>query len=97
MQALDLDRLETIAEGLALLFYVLMFVAFVMALAGSAGSGLLLLIVGSCAHIGQAALREFVDGERPRRSLRVVRPARASAPVRGPAPVRERSSVRSGG
>jgi len=66
MQAIDLERLEKIAEGLALLFYVLMFVALVMALAGSVGSGFLLLVVGSCAHVGQAALSEFVDGERAR-------------------------------
>jgi len=66
MQATDLERLEKIAEGLSLLFYVLMFVGLVMALAGSAGSGFLLLVVGSCAHIGQAGIGEFVARERAR-------------------------------
>jgi len=104
MHATDLYRLEKLAEGLALLFYLLMFVALVMALAGSTGSGFLLLIIGSCAHVGQAGLSEFVDRERgrgrskpepamkaPRRSPRVARPVRAtSAPP-------SRVSVRSGG
>jgi hypothetical protein len=66
MQGVDLDRLEKFAEVLALAFYVVMFTALVMTLAGSAGSGLLLLIVGSCAHIGRASLEEFTDGERAR-------------------------------
>ena len=106
MQTMDLDRLEQAAEGLALLFYVLMFVALVMALAGSAGSGLLLLVVASCAHIGQAGLREFVDRERARegRSEPESRPRleRAVEPVRGrgvarrvstASPVRDASSA----
>jgi hypothetical protein len=86
MQALDLERLEKIAEGLALLFYVLMFVALVMALAGSAGSGFLLLVVGSCAHIGQAALVEFIDSERAQGGRSEMRPRgkleRAAEPPR---------------
>lgn len=108
---MDLERLEKIAEGLALLFYVLMFVALVMALAGSAGSGFLLLVVGSCAHIGQAGLSEFVDRERarggrsepePRAKLeRVMEPARgsrrAARPLRTAPPTQDRVSVSSGG
>lgn len=66
MNGADLDRLENLAEGLALVFYVVMFTALVMILAGSSGSGFLLLILGSCAHIGRAGLDEFVDGERAR-------------------------------
>jgi hypothetical protein len=66
MAGIDLDRLEEIAEGLALGFYLLMFTALVMLLAGETGSGFLLLIVGSCAHIGRAGLEEFVDEERAR-------------------------------
>jgi hypothetical protein len=96
MQAMDLERLENVAEGLALLFYVLMFVALVMALAGSAGSGFLLLVVGSCAHIGQAALTEFVDSERAKggrselesraKLERVIEPARRPQRVGRPVP-----------
>jgi hypothetical protein len=102
MQAIDLERFEKIAEGLALLFYVLMFVALVMALAGSAGSGFLLLVVGSCAHIGQASLREFVDGERAQRARsdreprvkleRGMEPARRS-PVARPVRATRRQSA----
>jgi hypothetical protein len=64
MQNVELDRLEKIEEGLALVFYVLMFVAFVMGLSGSTGSAFWLLVVGSCAHVGRAALAEFVAGKR---------------------------------
>jgi hypothetical protein len=96
MQAMDLERLENVAEGLALLFYVLMFVGLVMALAGSTGSGFLLLIVGSCAHIGQATLAEFVDSQRGQRGRsklesrvkleRVIEPARRPQRVARPVP-----------
>jgi hypothetical protein len=60
MSGIDLNKLEEIAEGLALAFYLLMLTALVTLLAGSAGSGFLLLIAGSCAHIGRAGIEEFV-------------------------------------
>lgn len=66
MHGIDLERLEKLAEGLALLFYIFMFMALVTALAGSAGSGFLLLTLGSCAHVGRASLEEFVERERGR-------------------------------
>jgi hypothetical protein len=107
MQATDLERLEKIAEGLALLFYVLMFVGLVMALAGSAGSGFLMLIVGSCAHIGQAALAEFVDSERARgdrsgpesrvKLAQARRVQRVARPVRTALRAQDRVSARSRG
>jgi hypothetical protein len=59
MNGIDLAKLEEIAEGLALAFYLLMFIALVTLLAGSAGSGFLLLIAGSCAHVGRAGIEEF--------------------------------------
>lgn len=58
-----LGKLE---EGLALLFYVLMFMALVMALAGDPGSAFLSLVFGGVAHVGQAGVGEFVDRERSR-------------------------------
>jgi len=64
MDGIHLDRLEHLAEVLALAFYILMFTAFVTALAGSTGSGFLVLILGSCAHIGRAAIEEFAERER---------------------------------
>jgi hypothetical protein len=68
---IDLDKLVEIAEGLALAFYLLMFTALIMLLAGSAGQGFLLLLAGSCAHIARAGIEEFVTqarsaGARPR-------------------------------
>ncbi|HEX4670547.1 MAG TPA: hypothetical protein VH275_11315 [Solirubrobacterales bacterium] len=58
---MDVDRLETLAESLALVFYVLIPTALVMTLVGSVGSGVVLLILGSCAHVGRASLEEFVE------------------------------------
>lgn len=60
MPEMDLDRLEKVEEGLALFFYFFMFVALVAALDGSIGSGLVVLVIGSCAHVGRAALGEFI-------------------------------------
>jgi len=85
MRDKELDGLEKFAEGLALFFYIFMFMATVVALAGSVGSALLLLALGSCAHICQAGLAEFVAAERGRaqppasprtRVTRVAEPAR---------------------
>ena len=101
MQGADLDRLEKLEEGLALLFYVLMFVAFVEALSGATGSGFLMLILGSCAHVGRAALAEFVERQRAREPRRVVRavpdlPQREVAADRPHAARAARSGVRLG-
>jgi hypothetical protein len=84
MAGIDLDRLEEIAEGLALGFYLLMFTALVMLLAGETGSGFLLLIVGSCAHIGRASLEEFVSVQRD------ADDAAAASALPSPAPRRDR-------
>lgn len=59
MRKLDLDKLEEIAEGLALGFYMLMFMAVVTLLAGAPGSGFQLLIAGSLAQVGRAGIEEF--------------------------------------
>jgi hypothetical protein len=68
MNGIDLDKMEKIAEGLTLAFYLLMFMALVTLLAGSAGSGFLLLIAGSVAHVGRAGLEEFVAHARSNES-----------------------------
>jgi hypothetical protein len=74
MNGIGMDKLEEIAAGLALAFYLLMFMALVTLLAGSAGSGFLLLLAGSIAHIGRAGIEEFVAQARsggPRARVRV--------------------------
>ncbi len=76
MRRNDLDRLEQLADTLTLVFYVLVLSALLIALASSAGSGFLLLIIASCAYVGQASLGELVARERnaaprPRRARRV--------------------------
>jgi hypothetical protein len=60
MNGIGLDKLEEIAEGLALGFYMLMFMALVTLLFGSAGQGFLLLLAGSVAHVGRAGIEEYV-------------------------------------
>jgi hypothetical protein len=64
MKSIDLDKLEKIAEGLGLGFYMLMFMALVTLLAGAAGSGFELLIAGSLAQVGRAGIDEFVSDAR---------------------------------
>jgi hypothetical protein len=64
MYGIGLDKLEEIAEGLALAFYLLMFIAVVTLLAGSADQGFLLLLAGAVAHVGRAGLEEFVEQAR---------------------------------
>jgi hypothetical protein len=59
MNGARLNRLEEIAEGLALGFYMLMFMALAPRLLGSAGQGFLLLLAGSLAHVGRAGIEEF--------------------------------------
>ena len=56
----DLDRLESFAEALGKLFYLLMAVAFLAAILGSAGTGLLVLILGAAAFVVKAGLEDFV-------------------------------------
>jgi hypothetical protein len=73
MYGIGLDKLEEIAEGLSLAFYVLMFIAVITLLAGSAGQGFLLLLVGAVAHVGRAGIEEFVAQARSSESRARVR------------------------
>ncbi len=75
MYGIDLDRLEKLAEGLALLFYVFSFMAFVLGLSGSAGSGFFLLVLAAVAHVGRAGLEEFVARQRRRDQRLAPEPA----------------------
>ncbi len=56
----DLDRLESFAEALGKLFWLLLAVAFFAAILGSAGTGLLVLVLGAAAFVVKAGLEDFV-------------------------------------
>ena len=60
----DLDRLVSFAEALGKLFFLLMAVAFLAAILGSAGTGLLVLILGAAAFVVKAGLEDFVRSRR---------------------------------
>ena len=102
MQGTDLERLEKVAEGLALVFYVLTFTALITGLAGSVGSAFAVFVLGACAHVGRAGLEEFVERQRGREArLTVVAPSaearRASRAGSGaPARAAERELARAG-
>ncbi len=60
----DLERLEGFADALARLFWCLMVVAFFAAILGSAGTGLLVLILGAAAFVGRVGIEDFVRSRR---------------------------------
>ena len=64
MAKIDLDRLERLAGGLAVLFYGLLFLAFITVIMGSGGGGLLLLVLAAAAHVGRVGLEELAAKRR---------------------------------
>jgi hypothetical protein len=60
----DLERLDGFAEALGRLFWSLMVVAFFAAILGSAGTGLLVLILGAAAFVVRAGLEDFIRSRR---------------------------------
>ena len=62
----DLDRLEGIAEALGRLFWCLIAVAFFAAILGSAGTGLLVLILAAAAFVVRVGFEDFVRSRRER-------------------------------
>jgi hypothetical protein len=88
----DLDRLEGIAEALGRLFWCLVAVAFFAAILGSAGTGLLVLILGAAAFCARVGFEDFVRArrgseERPaRRDDKPARPRHAPKAEPGPEP-----------
>jgi hypothetical protein len=60
----DLDRLEGFVDALARLFWGLIAVAFLAAIFGSAGTGLLVLILGAASFVVRAGLEDFVRSRR---------------------------------
>jgi hypothetical protein len=78
----DLDRLTGFTEALERLFWCLAVAAFFAAILGSAGTGLLVLILGAAAFVIRAGLEDFV---RSRRGPAAPKPKRP-APKREPEP-----------
>jgi hypothetical protein len=62
----DLERLDGFAFALGRLFWCLIVVAFLAAILGSAGTGLLVLILGAAAFVGRVGLEDFVRSPRER-------------------------------
>ncbi len=60
----DLERLVGIAEALGRLFWCLMAIAFFAAILGSAGTGLLVLILGGAAFVVRVGFEDFVRARR---------------------------------
>jgi hypothetical protein len=60
----DLERLDGFADALGKLFWCLMAVAFLAAILGSAGTGLLVLILGAAAFVIRAGLEDFIRSRR---------------------------------
>jgi hypothetical protein len=81
MTGIDSERLSKLAEALSILFYILMLLALVCAFAGSAGSGLLLLVLGSCAHVCRVGAEGAVNERLLRGGVSSDGQARAAAPA----------------
>jgi hypothetical protein len=78
----DLDRLTGFTEALERLFWCLIVVGFFAAILGSAGTGLLVLILGAAAFVVSAGLEDFIGSRRePAESPETVAPKR-EAPER---------------
>ena len=60
----DLERLDGFADALGKLFWLLIAVAFFAAVLGSAGTGLLVLILGAAAFVVKAGIEDFVRSRR---------------------------------
>jgi hypothetical protein len=74
----DLDRLESFAFAFGRLFWCLMAVAFFAAVLGSAGTGLLVLILGAAAFVARVGFEDFV---RSRRDGAGIPPEPAESPI----------------
>jgi hypothetical protein len=82
----DLDRLDGIAEALGRLFWCLAAVAFLAAILGSAGTGLLLLILAGAAFCARVGFEDFVRARRGREDRPARRDDKPARPRRAPKP-----------
>jgi hypothetical protein len=94
----DLDRLEGIAEALGRLFWCLVAVAFLAAILGSAGTGLLVLILGGASFCARVGFEDFIRTRRgsDERDDKPARPRRAPKAKTEPEPEPEFTVYRSG-
>jgi hypothetical protein len=82
MGGIGTERLPRLAEALAILFYVLMLLALVCAFAGSPGSGFLLLVLGSFAHVVRVGAEAAVNEQRGKDGVNLDRRGRVAPPIR---------------
>jgi hypothetical protein len=82
----DLDRLTGFADALERLFWCLVIVGFFTAILGSAGTGLLVLILGAAAFILRVGLEDFVRSrqEEPAAPKRTLAPKEVVITKRNP-------------
>jgi hypothetical protein len=80
----DLDRLESIAEALGRLFWCLVAVAFLAAILGSAGTGLLVLILAGASFCARVGCEDFVRSRRGREERSAGRDDKPAKPRRAP-------------
>lgn len=85
----DLDRLTGFADALERLFWCLMVVGLFTAILGSAGTGLLVLILGAAAFVVRAGLEDFVRSRQEEPAApKATSPRRAIVAKKAPAPKR---------
>jgi hypothetical protein len=91
----DLDRLEGIAEALGRLFWCLIAVAFFAAILGSAGTGLLVLILGAASFCARVGFEDFIRARRGEVDRPAKRDDKPAKPGRAPQPEPEFTVYRS--
>jgi hypothetical protein len=91
----DLDRLEGITEALGRLFWCLVVVAFSAAILGSAGTGLLVLILAGASFCARVGFEDFVRSRRDGEDRPARREKQAPAPQAEPEPEPEFTVYRS--
>jgi hypothetical protein len=91
----DLDRLEGIAEALGRLFWCLIAVAFFAAILGSAGTGLLVLILGAASFCARVGFEDFIRARRGEEDRPAKPDDKPAKPRRAPQPEPEFTVYRS--
>jgi hypothetical protein len=91
----DLERLDGIAEALGRLFWFLVVVAFLAAILGSPGTGLLLLILAGASFCARVGFEDFARSHRGGEERAAKRESKAKPPRRRPEPEPEFSVYRS--